>query len=183
MQRFANVSLKFLDHCEAAKGHSSTVSSIMPHDDARMRGEGTGSRWTSKSPQWYRRKDGERSRTAPVCIREAFCKRLFEPFSSLGIIWTAPWRFYLSMCSQDKHTAQWHRKVGEPGFWFPCCGKEIKKLGTIAAAKIKNKKMGKWKAWDKWMCDLILISGAEKRQKKGEISTVGLVKSPTWILV
>lgn len=29
------------------------------------------------------------------------------------------------------------------------------------------------------MRDLILISGAEKRQKKGEISTVGLVKSPT----
>lgn len=55
MQRFANVSLKFLDHCEAAKGHST-----------------------------------HRSRTAPVGIREAFCKRLFEPFSSLGIIWTAP---------------------------------------------------------------------------------------------
>lgn len=87
---FANVSLKFLDHCEAAKGHSSTVSSIMPHDDARMRREGTGSRWTSKSPQWYRRKDAERSRTASVRIHEAFCKGLFEPFSSLGIIWTAP---------------------------------------------------------------------------------------------
>lgn len=115
--------------------------------------------------------------------RCAYTRLLFEPFSSLGIIWTAPWRFDLSMCSQDKHTAQWHRKVGEPGFWFPCCGKEIKKLGTIAAAKIKNKKMGKWKAWDKWMRDLILISGAEKRQKKGEISTVGFVKSPTWILV
>lgn len=29
------------------------------------------------------------------------------------------------------------------------------------------------------MRDLILISGAEKRREKGEISTVGLVKSPT----
>lgn len=78
MQRFANDSLKFLDHCEAAKGHSSTVSSIMPHDDARMRREGTGSRWTSKSPQWYRRKDAERSRTANVYLNR------FHPWALSG---------------------------------------------------------------------------------------------------
>lgn len=104
----------------------------------------------------------------------------FEAFSSWGIICTIQslvkmsQRSHLGVCYEIKHTTQWHRKVGEPGFWFPCWGKRNKETGDFSNCK----KWGKWKKWDKWMCVIIYLRG--KRGKNN--NTRAWLKVPRVIL-
>lgn len=141
------------DHCEAIKWHSITSTLIMPSLWCRDGKRG----WEVDGPQnpligVIIEMLQVAKRLSNLFLIYGICKmihylKLFHPWA-LSEHWSSLQFSITSFTRVRVHKTnthpEWHRKVGEPGFWFPCCTKEIKELGTSLTANNggKRKKVG-----------------------------------------